>query len=55
VGLWLIRTKSRLHESQEEGRPQCLDTLVLLRRVIKLLIGGNTETKFGAETEGKII
>jgi hypothetical protein len=29
--------------------------LVLLGRGIKISIGGDTETKFGAETEGKAI
>jgi hypothetical protein len=32
-----------------------VDTLVLLRRGIKIPMGGVTETKFGAETEGKAI
>jgi hypothetical protein len=32
-----------------------MDTSVLLRRGIKILIGGDTETKCGAETEGKAI
>jgi hypothetical protein len=32
-----------------------VDTLVLLRRGIKIPIGGNTETNFGEETEGKDI
>jgi hypothetical protein len=30
-----------------------VDTSVLLRRQNKIPIGGNIETKFGAETEGK--
>ena len=34
---------------------QNVDTLVLLRRGIKIPMGGVTETKFGAETEGKAI
>ena len=32
-----------------------MDTSVLLRREIKIPVGGDTETKFGAETEGKAI
>jgi hypothetical protein len=32
-----------------------VNTLVLLRRGIKIPMGGDTETKFGAETEGKAI
>jgi len=32
-----------------------VDTLVLLRRRIKIPMEGYTETKFGAENEGKAI
>ena len=32
-----------------------VDSSVLLRRGIKIPMGGDTETKFGAETEGKVI
>jgi hypothetical protein len=32
-----------------------VDTLVLLRRGVKMPIGGDTETKFRAETEVKVI
>ena len=32
-----------------------VDTLVLLRRGIKIPMGGDTETKFGPETEEKAI
>ena len=32
---------------------QSVDASVLLRRGNKILMGGNTETKCGAETEGK--
>jgi hypothetical protein len=32
-----------------------VDTLVLLGKGIKILMGGDTEAKFGAETEGKAI
>jgi hypothetical protein len=34
---------------------QIEDVLVLLRRGNKILKGGNTETKYGAETERKAI
>jgi hypothetical protein len=34
---------------------QSVDTSVLLRKGIKILMGGCTETKCGAETEGKTI
>ena len=34
---------------------QSVDASVLLRRGNKILTGGNMETKYGAETEGKAI
>jgi hypothetical protein len=34
---------------------QSVDTSDLLRRGIKIPMGGDTETKFGAGTEGKVI
>jgi len=34
---------------------QSVDASVLLRRGTKIFTGGNTETKFGAETKGKAI
>jgi hypothetical protein len=34
---------------------QCVDVSVLLRRGNKIPTGGDTETKLGAETEGKAI
>ena len=45
-------TIRRPHEAQEEGRT---DALVFLRRGNKILMGGNMETKYGVETEGKAI
>jgi hypothetical protein len=48
-------TIHRPHEAQEEGRPKCVDTSVLLRRRNKIPMGEVTETKWGAETEGKAI
>jgi hypothetical protein len=38
---------------KKEG--QSMDTSVLLRRANKIPMGGDTETKCGAETEGKAI
>jgi hypothetical protein len=34
---------------------QSVDTMILLRRGIKIPMGGVTETKCGAETQGKAI
>jgi hypothetical protein len=34
---------------------QNVDASVLFRRLNKILTGGNMETKYGAETEGKAI
>jgi hypothetical protein len=34
---------------------QSMDTSILLRRGNKIPMGGHTETKYGAETEGKAI
>ena len=34
---------------------QCVDTLDLLRRGMKILMAGDSETKCGAETEEKTI
>jgi hypothetical protein len=49
-------TQDTIHRPYEaqEGRPN-MDVSVLLRRGNKILTGGNTETKCGAETEGKDI
>jgi hypothetical protein len=47
-------TIHRTKEAQEEGRPS-MDTSVFLRRGNKMPMGGDTETKCGAETEGKAI
>ena len=43
----------RLHEAQEEGRPKC-GYFSFLRKGIKIPMGGDTETKIGAESEGKV-
>ena len=39
----------------EKKEDQSVDASVLLRRRNKILMGGNTERKCGAETEGKAI
>jgi hypothetical protein len=39
----------------EKKEDHSVDTSVLLRRGIKIPMGGDTETKFRAETEGKVI
>jgi hypothetical protein len=36
-------------------KDQSMDTLILLRRRNKISMGGDTETKCGAKTEGKTI
>jgi hypothetical protein len=39
----------------KEKEDQSVDALVVLRVGSKMLMGGNTETKCGADTEGKTI
>ena len=43
------------HMKLKNKEDHSVDTYALLRRGIKILMGGNTETKFGTETEGKAI
>jgi hypothetical protein len=43
------------HMKLKKKGDQSVDASVLLRRGNKILMGGNTETKCGAETEGKTI
>jgi hypothetical protein len=43
------------HMKPKKKEDQSVDASVLLRRVNKILTGGNTETECGAETEGKAI
>ena len=43
------------HMKPKKKEDQSVDVSVLLRRRNKILMGGNTETKCGAETEGKAI
>ena len=47
-------TIHRPHEAQAERRPKCV-YFSLLRRRNKIPMGGDTETKCGAETEEKAI
>jgi hypothetical protein len=39
----------------KKKKEPCVDSLVFLRSGNKILMGGNTEKKCGAETEGKAI
>lgn len=43
------------HRRLKKKEDQSVDTSVLLRRGNKMLMGGDTETKCGAETGGKAI
>ena len=43
------------HMRLKKMEDHSVDASVLLRRVIKIPMGGVTETKLGAETEGKAI
>jgi hypothetical protein len=43
------------HRKLKKKEDQSVDVLVLLRRRNKILTRGNTETKCGAQTEGKAI
>jgi hypothetical protein len=48
-----IQVTDHMKLKKKEGHS--MDTAVLLRSRNKIPIGGNTETKFGTETEGKAI
>jgi hypothetical protein len=48
-----IQFKDHMKLTKKED--QSLDTSVLLRREIEIPMGGDTETKCGAETERKVI
>ena len=50
-----LRYKQFTDHMKLRKEDQSVDTLVLLRRENKIPMGGNTETKCGAETEGKAI
>ena len=43
------------HMKLKKKEDHSMDPLVLFRRGIKIPMGGDTEGKFGAETEGKAI
>jgi hypothetical protein len=43
------------HMKLKKKEEQSVDAAVLIRRENKIFMGGNTETKCGAETEGKAI
>jgi hypothetical protein len=43
------------HIKLKKKEDHSVDTPVLLRRGLKIPMRGDTETKFGAETEGKVI
>ena len=43
------------HMKPKNKEDQNVEVSVLFRRVNKILTGGNIETKYGAETEGKAI
>ena len=43
------------HMKPKKKEEQSVDASMILRRGNKILIGGNMETKCGAETEGKAI
>ena len=40
------------HMKLKKREDQSVDILILLRRGIKIPMGGDTETKYGTETEG---
>ena len=59
---WILAQKFRIpkiqfkdHMKLQKKEDYSVDSSVLLRRGIKIPMGGDTETKFGAETEGKVI
>ena len=59
---WILTHKFRItiikfrdHMKLKKKEEQSVDASVFLRRENKILIGGNMETKWGAETEGKIL
>ena len=59
---WILAQKLEITKKQfrdqmklKKKEEQSMDTLVLLRRENKIPTGGDTETKCGAESEGKTI
>jgi hypothetical protein len=53
--VWNTQVKFTNHMKLKKKEDHSVDTSVLLRRGIKITMGGITETKFRAETEGKAI
>ena len=53
--VWNTQIQFTDHMKLNEREDQSVDTLVLLRRGTKIPMGEDTETKFGAETEGTAI
>jgi hypothetical protein len=60
--MWILVQKLRIpkikftdHMKLKKKEDHSVDTSVLLRRWVKIPMEGDTETKFGAETEGKAI
>jgi hypothetical protein len=59
--MWILAQKLRIPKIQLtvhmklKKEDQSMNTLVLLRRGNKIPLGGDMETKCGAETEGKAI
>jgi hypothetical protein len=53
--LGILKIQVTDHMKFKKNKDQRLGALVLLRRGNKILTGANTETKCGAETEGKAI
>jgi hypothetical protein len=59
---WILTQKFGIHKIQfadhmklKKEKDQSVDASVFLRIGNKILSGGNMETKYGAETEGKAI
>jgi hypothetical protein len=58
---WILAQKVQITKIQFtdhmklKKKDQSVDTSVFLRSVIKIPMGGDTETKFGTETGGKVI
>jgi hypothetical protein len=54
---WTVKKKKKSKDNNKfkKKEDQSVDTFLLLRRGNKISMGGDRETKFGAETEGKAI
>jgi hypothetical protein len=53
--LRLSKMQFATHMKLKKKKDQCVDTLLLFRMGNKIPMGAVTETKFGAETEERII